>query len=178
MGKLMKIIWAIISVVPILFVFTVLCFIDFLTSQLLFKSYWWSVLIFVACILLFIILIIVIKWAKKHLERHELKIIEAEPKDSELAVGLISYLLPLVTLSLNDINIYVFAAMMFVLILLLIFTRIISFNPLMYFLGYRYYKVKLNSGMVYTVLSRRKKYNYNSSKGYVEIFQEIYLEVE
>jgi len=178
MGKLMKVVWAIISIVPILLVFAVLCLIDYLTSQLLFKSCWWAISFFASCGLFFIVLVFVVKWAKSKLELHELKVIEAEPKDSELAAGLISYLLPLVTLSLNDINIYVFAAMMFILILLLIFTRIISFNPLMYFLGYRYYKVKINSGMVYTVLSRRKKYNYNSSKGYVEIFQEIYLEVE
>ena len=177
MGIFIKIVWSIISIIPILLVFFVLCFVDFLSLQILFKSVWWGIAIIIACAAFSLLLPVILLIAKKNLALHALNIIEVEAKDSELAPGLISYLLPLITLSLKDLNLYVFIAMLIVVLLLLIFTRIITFNPLMYFLGYRYYKVKTTSGTCYTVLSRRKKYNHQASAGYVEIFNEIYLEV-
>ena len=67
--------------------------------------------------------------------------------------------------------------MIVIIIIMLLWTKAIFVNPIVYFLGYRYYSIQAESGMTYTLLSNQKRFNPKEVGAVIELFDEIYMEV-
>ncbi len=129
-------------------------------------------------LLLFILCVIIIKVFIKKLDKISFNIEEIESKDGTVASSIITYLLPLITITFTEINWIAFCGLIIVMALLLFGTRVVLLNPMLYLFGYKYYSIKANSGAKYTLISRQKKFNKNNKKIMVEIFDDIFIELE
>ena len=177
MSKFMKVVWALVALLPLIFVIAIISLADFFKGQVFCKTIWIPIVLFIISILDIIVFAIMIRSSKKYLAKHKLGILEGETKDSEMATSLISYLLPLVSMTITDINVYALFGLLAILLFLLVCTRIIVFNPVIYLFGYKYYKIKVNGGVTYTLITKEKKFNPMKDKILVELFAELYLEV-
>ena len=90
---------------------------------------------------------------------------------------MMAYLLPMITLSLDSVNIWLSIALIVIIIFMVIWTRAVFHNPIVYLLKYRYYTVQAQSGMSYTLITNQRRFNPLEEKTVIELFDEIYLEV-
>lgn len=177
MSKLVKIFWTITSYAPLLFVCGIALFIDSLTSKQITDHVWIGCVVLGVGLLCIPFCLVIIILAKKNITQSKLKICSAAPGDNNSLSSMIAYLLPVVTLSIAEVNIWVLLAMVVIIVLMLLWTKAIFVNPLLYFFGYRYFEIQAESGMTYTLLSKQKRFNPKQEKTVIEIFDEIYLEV-
>lgn len=178
MNRFIKVLWSFISLTPLLFVLTIVFAADWCWGKTIAWSWILTIVTLSLLIILLIIYFLIIKRAIKRLDRKTFCIEEIESKDGTVASGMMTYLLPLVTITFNDINWFAFAGLIIVMMLLLIATRIVSLNPLLYLSGYKYYSIKAKSGAKYTLITKRKKFDNKDSKVMVEVFDDIYIELE
>ena len=177
MSKLIKILWTVISYAPLMLVCGIALFIDSLTAKQVTGKIWIGCLVFGIGLLCVLACCWLLAFAKKHLSKSMLSVVSATPGDTNSLSSMIAYLLPVVTLSITDVNLWVLCAMIVLIILMLLWTKAIFINPIVYFWGYRYYEVQVSSGMYYTLLSRKKRFNPKEVGAVIELFDEIYLEV-
>lgn len=177
MSKLIKILWTVISYAPLMLVCGIALFIDSLTAKQVTGKIWIGCLVFGIGLLCVLACCWLLAFAKKHLSKSMLSVVSASPGDTNSLSSMIAYLLPVVTLSITDVNLWVLCAMIVLIILMLLWTKAIFINPIVYFWGYRYYEVQVSSGMSYTLLSRKKRFNPKEVGAVIELFDEIYLEV-
>lgn len=105
----------------------------------------------------------------------QLEFIEAEDMDSEVANSALAYILPFVSLSI-DIHGLAIAFITFGIIIITFFiTNMIYLNPFLYFMGYRVYKVKAQSGISYKLISKRKYKLILEEILPIEIFNGLYF---
>lgn len=134
MSKIIKIFWTVISYAPLMLVCGIALFIDSLTTKQITGQVWIGCVIVgvgVACIPLCYGLLAL---AKKALPRTELTVEIASPGDTSSLSSMIAYLLPIVTLSIADVNLWVLCAMVALIVLMLLWTKAIFVNSLVYFL--------------------------------------------
>lgn len=178
MSKFIKFLWSLISLVPLFFVLMLV----FLSDYFWMKTMRFSLLLAIIIASLFIILVVlcvfIIKFLIKKLDHISFDIEEIESKDGTVASSIMTYLLPLITITFTDINWIAFAGLIIVMFLLLCLTRVVLLNPLLYFFGYKYYSIKAKSGAKYTLITKEEKFNKNNKKIMVELFEDIYIELE
>ncbi len=177
MGKILKILWTIISYAPLVLVCGIAVLIDSLTTKQITEHVWIGIVSIVWGLTCFPICYALLAFARKRLPRTKLTVDTASPGDSSSLSSMIAYLLPIVTLSIADINIWALGAMVTLIVLMLLWTKAIFVNPLVYLFGYRYYSIQVESGMSYTLLSKQKRFNPKGVGAVIELFDEIYLEV-
>lgn len=175
MSKLIKVLWSVCSFAPFLFVIAIVFLIDFFTLQDLTNSIFPAVIFIILVILFFILVFWILSICVQKLEKTTLIIKEIESKDEASALTMVSYLITISTV--NQVSAPAIYAMLVIVFFMLVITKIIFVNPLLYFLRYRYYKAKAMSGVSYTLISKRSRVSPSSIKNVVEIFPEIYLEV-
>ena len=178
MSKLMKFIWTLISMVPLILVFGLVLLFDYFWKRTLCTTWIIPVILLSSSIVLIIICYAIIKFAVSKLSTIKLKVEEIENKDNLVASNIITYLLPLVTITVESVNWVAFIGFMAILVLLLFCTKIVQLNPIMFLFSYRYFTIKVSSGIKYTMISKKKRMDIESPKVMVEIFPEIYMEVE
>ena len=178
MSKLMKFIWTLISMVPLIIVFGLVLLFDYFWKRTLCITWIIPVILLSCSILLIIICYAIIIFALSKLSTIKLKVEEIESKDSFVASNIITYLLPLATITVESINWVAFIGLMAILFVLLFSTKIVQLNPIMFLFRYRYYTIKASSGIKYTLISKKKRMDIESPKVMIEIFPEIYMEVE
>lgn len=177
MSKTIKILWTIISYAPLMLVCGIALIIDSLTTKQITEYVW------IGCVILAIGVICIplckclLTLAKTKLAKSKLSISSAAPGDTNSLSSMIAYLLPVVTLSIADVNLWVLLAMVVIIILMLLWSKAIFTNPLVYLFGYRYYEVQAQSGMTYTLLSKQRRFNPKAVETVIELFDEIYMEV-
>ena len=177
MSKLVKIFWTITSYAPLLFVCGIALFIDSLTSKQTTDQVWIGCTILGIGLLCIPICLGIVKLAQKNIAQSKLKVCSAASGDNNSLTSMIAYLFPVVTLSIADVNIWVLLAMVVIIVLMMLWTKAIFVNPLLYFFGYRYFEIQAESGMTYTLLSKQKRFNPKQEIKVIEIFDEIYMEV-
>lgn len=177
MSKPIKILWTVISYAPLMLVCGIAVFIDSLTTKQVTEKVWVGCLVFGIGIICIFVCRVLLAFAKKHLPQRKLSVISASPGDTNSLSSMIAYLLPVVTLSITDVNLWVLCAMIALIILMLLWTKAIFVNPIVYFWGYRYYDIQVSSGMSYILLSRKKRFNPKEVGAVIELFDEIYMEV-
>lgn len=178
MSKLMKFIWTLISMVPLILVFGLVLLFDYFWKRTLCNTWIIPVILLSSSIILIIICYAIIKLAVSKLSTIKLKVEEIENKDNLVASNIITYLLPLVTITVESVNWVAFIGFMAILVILLFCTKIVQLNPIMFLFSYRYFTIKASSGIKYTMISKKKRIDIESPKVMVEIFPEIYIEVE
>lgn len=177
MNKLQKILWTIFSYAPLILVCGVAVLIDSLTIKQITEQIWIGIVTIVfglACIPFCYGLLVL---AQRKLPKAKLAVNTASPRDTSSLSSMIAYLLPLVTLSIADVNLWALCAMVVLIVIMLLWTKAIFVNPIVYLFGYRYYAIQVPSGMSYTLLSKQKRFNPKSVGVVIELFDEIYLEV-
>ena len=157
MSKLMKFIWTLISMVPLILIFGLVLLFDYFWKRTLCTDWIIPVILLSFSILLIIICYVIIRLALSKLSAIKLKVEEIESKDNLVASNIITYLLPLVTITVESINWVAFAGFMAILILLLFCTKIVQLNPIMFLFKYRYYTIKASSGIKYTLISKKNR---------------------
>ncbi len=178
MSNFVKIFWSIISLVPLLFVLTLVFFADALFSKAIPYSLVLGIIAVVVLLILFVMFFLIIKIFIGKLGTISFDVEEIESKDETVASSMMTYLLPLITITFTEINWIAFAGLIIVMLILLVSTRVVLLNPLLYLLGYKYYSIKAKSGAKYTLITKENKFNKSQKKIMVEIFNDIFIEVE
>lgn len=177
MNRFSKILWTITSYAPLMLVCGIALLIDSLTTKQITSHIWIGCIALVMGVICIPICAKIISSAKIKLPKSRLQVMSAAPGDTSSLSSVIAYLLPVVTLSIADVNIWVLGAMIVIIIIMLLWTKAIFVNPIVYFLGYRYYSIQAESGMTYTLLSNQKRFNPKEVGAVIELFDEIYMEV-
>ncbi len=178
MSKFIKIIWSLISLVPLLFVVSLVFLADFLWNKAIACSLTIAIVLAALTVILCITCVLIMKYGICKLDKITFEIEEIESKDGAVSSSMVSYLLPLVTITFADVNWVAFIGLIFVMFLLLTSTRIVLLNPLLYLGKYKYYTIKAKSGAKYTLITKQTKFDKTKSKTMVEIFDDIYIEME
>ena len=87
---------------------------------------------------------------------------------------LLSYFLPCIELFKKD-PIFIFGWFVVLIILIVINRGTYFYNPIIKLFGYRYYEVTTNSGVVYTMISKKKLVNTNEVKRYSQLTDYVIL---
>ena len=77
--------------------------------------------------------------------------------------------------SLKKIQIFIFGWFVVLIILIVINRGTYFYNPIIKLFGYRYYEVTTNSGVVYTMISKKKLVNTNEVKRYSQLTDYVIL---
>lgn len=177
MSKLVKLIWTVTSYAPLMLVCGIALFIDSLTSKQVTNQLWIGCVVFAVGLICIPLCGGLCGFAIKHLPQSRLSIQLASPGDTNSLSSMIAYLLPVVTLSISDVNLWFLCAMLVIIIFMLLWTKAVFINPLVYLFKYRYYEIQVLSGMTYTLISKQKRFNPQGVGAVIELFDEIYLEV-
>ena len=177
MSKTIKLFWTIISFAPLYLVCSIILMVDgFCREDGHILGY-----IGVAILIISLLCVVFCKWllhvAYKKLAPIKIQIVEATSKDSDMLSYVLAYLSPMITLVVSEVNYWAFGGIVIVVIILMLMTKAVFINPLVFLFGYRYYTIKVNSGMSYTLLSKQRRFNPQHVEKIVEIFDEVYLEV-
>ena len=178
MNKLIKFVWTFISMVPLIFVVALVFLFDYLWSQSFCTTWILPLILFIISLSLIFICYLLICFALKRMRTIKFEIEEIESKDNSVAGNIITYLLPLVTITVASVNWVAFGGLILVLVFLLLTSKVVQLNPILYLFKYRYYTIKATSGIKYTLISKKKRMDIITTKTMIEIFPEIYLEVE
>ena len=162
---------------PLFIVITVLLLVDYLTSQAIISKPWWIIPFGSLSVIGVVAGFLLLRYAKKKVAPTSINVASASSKDAELMGSMTAYLLPLLTLVFNEVNQVALICFLVIIALMLFLTKAVYINPVICFIGYRYYSVQTESGMSYTLITRQKRFNPKNVKAVKEIFPEIYLEV-
>lgn len=177
MNRFAKLLWTIMSYCPLFIVITVLLLVDFLTAKAIISKPWWIISFGALSVIGFAGSLLLLLYAKKKVASTSLNVFGASSKDAELMGSMIAYLLPLLTIVFNEVNQIALICFLVIIALMLFLTKAVYINPIICFIGYRYYSVRTESGMSYTLITRQKRFNPKKVNEVKEIFPEIYLEV-
>ena len=161
MNRFAKLLWTIMSYCPLFIVITVLLLVDFLTSKAIISKPWWIIPFGVLSAIGFVGSFLLLFYAKKKVASTSINVSGASSKDVELMGSMTAYLL----------------CFLVIIALMIFLTKAVYINPIICFVGYRYYSVQTESGMSYTLITRQKRFNPKKVNEVKEIFPEIYLEV-
>lgn len=177
MSKTMKIIWAFISYAPLYGVVGIAMIIDSQTRKQITDQWWIGFVTITIAALCFLVCGVLLKFAKSKLYTTKLYVVSAESDDSSTMSSMVAYLLPLVTMTFAEINVWILGALILIIVLMLLWTKAILINPLVYIFNYRYYSVQTNSGVTYKLLSKQKRFDPAKVENVIELFNGIYMEV-
>src|SRR5690606_25378988 len=108
------------------------------------------------CLLLVVICILMLTYAKKHLERLKFSATTVEAADRENTGFLLLYLLPLFTAQFAALNwqLWVPAIAIFAAVVATGYSY--HFNPLLGLMGWHFYKVGTKEGVTYVLITKRQ----------------------
>lgn len=178
MSRFCKILWTVTSYCLLFLVITILLLVDYFTLKTITATPVWTIVFGSVSFLSLIGVFFLLHYVKTKVAPSTLKIVVASSKDGELMSSMVAYLLPLLTLVFNEINQTALICFLVIIAIMLLLTKALFINPILCFLGYKYYSVQAESGMNYTLITKQKRFNPKNIKAVIEIFPEIYLEVE
>lgn len=126
------------------------------------------VLVFVFWIILYL--------SKNSLEKLPIVIEEIKSADNESISFILVYLLPLASKIENSINIPVLIFISFLFFIVVFTSNSYHFNPLLNFIGYHFYEVKVEGGVTYVLLTRESINNSKNIKSVSLISEYTILE--
>ena len=129
-------------------------------------------------IFIFIILLLAcylfMKAARGKLTINNIGVKSIKSADLNMNSLLLSYFLPCIELFKKD-PIFIFGWFVVLIILIVINRGTYFYNPIIKLFGYRYYEVTTNSGVVYTMISKKKLVNTNEVKRYSQLTDYVIL---
>lgn len=129
--------------------------------------------------LIFILLISMFSYGKRHLSPIQIRVSDISPNDSWLIGYIISYILPFANIVFEDFNIIVCAVIAVILLCLLPFFNDNPPNPLLFIGGYHFYQISAENGISgYLLLSKRKLRKKQDVKVIGRMFEFLLLDRE
>jgi len=113
----------------------------------------WLVICAVALVLLMLSLL---SYSKKHLERSTFKVTSIEAADREYITFILLYLSPLFTAEFGDLNWNILVPTIIIFIVVISTGYGYHFNPLLGLLGWHFYKVTTEEGVTYVLITRKE----------------------
>ena len=107
-------------------------------------------------ILLVLVMIALLKYCKKNLERSQFKVTSIEAADREYITFILLYLSPLFTSEFGDLNWNILVPTMIIFILVISTGYGYHFNPLLGLLGWHFYKVNTEEGVSYVLITKKE----------------------
>lgn len=115
-----------------------------------------AVILLVACIVLIITCILVLRYARKHLERASFSATTVEAADRENMGFLLLYLLPLFTAQFDALNWQVWVPAIAIFAAVVATGYSYHFNPLLGLMGWHFYKVGTEEGVTYVLITKKQ----------------------
>ena len=106
--------------------------------------------------LLIIIMVSLLRYCRKHLERSKFKVTSIEAADREYITFILLYLSPLFTAQFGDLNWHIIIPTMVIFILVISTGYGYHFNPLLGLLGWHFYKVNTDEGVAYVLITKKE----------------------
>lgn len=102
------------------------------------------------------LMIALLAYCQKHLERSKFRVTSIEAADREYITFILLYLSPLFTAQLGDLNWNVLVPTMIVFVLVISTGYGYHFNPLLGLLGWHFYKVSTEEGVTYVLITKKE----------------------
>jgi len=130
------------------------------------------------CVLLTILCICMLRYAKRNLERSKFQSISIEAADRENMGFLLLYLLPLFTSQYDSLNWGIWLPTLVVFALFTATGYSYHFNPLLGMLGWHFYKVGTPEGVTYVLITKKQLRNAASTITVGQLTEYIVIDVE
>lgn len=151
---------------------------------LIFSIVWFfqkkTILIPIVCISVFVVIDILFfvffNYARKSLASINVNVIEVSSADLWIVSYLISYLVPLGSVMVDDWNIVVCGIVGVLICIAIALINESTPNPLLLFFKNHFYKIKTENGLEYTLISKRKIRNKESVKVVGRWFEYLLIE--
>ena len=137
-----------------------------------------SLILLAGCLVLVLVCVFLLKYAKKNLERMTFKAVAVEAADRESIAFLLLYLLPLFTKEIASFNWQVWFPV------LLIFGTVVAtgytyhFNPLLGLIGWHFYKVNTKEGVTYVLITKKHLRNATEAITVGQLTEYIVIDLE
>ena len=115
-----------------------------------------SMALVVGAIALFILMVSLLGYCRKNLERSEFKVTSIEAADREHITFILLYLSPLFTSEFGDLNWNILIPTLIVFVLVISTGYGYHFNPLLGLLGWHFYKVNTSEGVSYVLITKKE----------------------
>ena len=133
--------------------------------------------LFVACIVLVLLCVILLKYASKNLERKPFKAVSVEAADCENTAFLLLYLLPLFTENIVTLNWQVWVPVTLIFAVVAATGYAYHFNPLLGLIGWHFYKVNTEYGVTYVLITKKHLKNANEAVAVVQLTEYIVMDL-
>lgn len=112
-------------------------------------------LVIMAAVLIFLMMQL-LKYCRKHLERSKFKVTSIEAADREYITFILLYLSPLFTAEFGDLNWNILIPTLIIFLLVIGTGYGYHFNPLLGLLGWHFYKVSTEEGVSYVLITKKE----------------------
>lgn len=154
-NRLQKLLYYLSAESPILIVYAFVWIIKKTTAD-------WKSLLY-PCVLIFLAIVVIIlfnrsfDYANKNLPEISINIIEINSDDRMLVAYVVSYLVPLISLTLNELIAPIAVIVFVLLMVVLTFTDYVSPHMILFFRGYHFYEVNVEGAQHNMKLVSRKR---------------------
>lgn len=107
-------------------------------------------------LVLILVMVSLLKYCRKHLERSKFKVTSIEAADREYVTFILLYLSPLFTDQFGDLNWHILVPTMIIFVLVISTGYGYHFNPLLGLLGWHFYKVSTEEGVAYVLITKKE----------------------
>jgi len=107
-------------------------------------------------ILLVAIMLFLLSYTRKHLERSPFKVTSIEAADREYITFILLYLSPLFTAEFSNLNLDILIPTLVIFIFVISTGYGYHFNPLLGLLGWHFYKVNTDEGVTYVLITKKQ----------------------
>lgn len=107
-------------------------------------------------IALIVLMVALLTYCQKHLERSTFKVTSIEAADREYITFILLYLSPLFTAEFGDLNWHILVPTIFIFILVISTGYGYHFNPLLGIFGWHFYKVGTEEGVTYVLITKKE----------------------
>lgn len=123
-----------------------------------------SLVLYISCMTLWLCLVYILNFSKKHLEKFDLQITSVEPVGQENTSYLLLYLSPLFFNKLETMNLHVVMPAVFIYALITSSSYSYHYNPFISIMRWHFYKVGTPEGVTYLLLTKNKISNVDRIK--------------
>ena len=139
------------SVAPVVLVYAIMAFLE--------RCYAPAAILLAVGLMAFTAGPLLLSWARKRMEKHDITIGSVEAADRESIGLLILYVLPLLRTSFLDLDLLVLVPAGVIFLTLALTGHSFHFNPLLNILGWHFYKVSTPEGVTYVLVTKAHFHN-------------------
>ena len=118
-------------------------------------------------------------YAKKHVAPIMIRVTDISPKDGQMAVYVISYMLPFASMVIDDFDITVCGIIAIALIAIILFANSVAPNPLLFLRKYHFYEIRAENGVSgYLLICKRSLRNAKHITTVKRVFEFLLIDSE